>query len=78
MGGGRWFYYPTHVWTPAGGWYPNPAAWRRNTAVALFAIGLAYYGTFTLSASLEVSMVVVVVVRVRSHKMWFVGCYFVR
>jgi hypothetical protein len=59
MGGGRWFYYPTHIWTPAGGWYPNNAAWRRNTVVALAVIGVAAFSTFSLSTSLEVSGTIV-------------------
>lgn len=35
MGGGAQKYpYPSQVWSPAGGWWPNPSAWRRNTGVA--------------------------------------------
>ncbi|KAL3955305.1 hypothetical protein ACCO45_010868 [Purpureocillium lilacinum] len=26
--------YPKHVWSPAGGWYAQPANWRANTLVA--------------------------------------------
>lgn len=26
--------YPKHVWSPAGGWYAQPANWRGNTLVA--------------------------------------------
>ncbi|KAI6876957.1 hypothetical protein KC360_g9260 [Hortaea werneckii] len=25
--------YPKHVWSPAGGWYAQPANWKQNTAV---------------------------------------------
>lgn len=25
--------YPKHVWSPAGGWYGQPANWKANTAV---------------------------------------------
>ncbi|MCJ1271605.1 hypothetical protein MMC22_011507 [Lobaria immixta] len=25
--------YPKHVWSPAGGWYTQPANWKANTAV---------------------------------------------
>jgi len=39
--------YPHWVWSPAGGWWPSPAAWKRNTAMyavfmicALGAIGI--------------------------------------
>jgi len=35
MGGGSQKYpYPSEVWSPAGGWWANPSAWRRNTGVA--------------------------------------------
>ncbi|KXH66847.1 hypothetical protein CSAL01_01858 [Colletotrichum salicis] len=33
MGGGPKVPYPKHVWSPAGGWYAQPANWKRNTAV---------------------------------------------
>ncbi|KAF5595647.1 hypothetical protein FPCIR_4317 [Fusarium pseudocircinatum] len=26
--------YPKHVWSPAGGWYAQPANWRANTLIA--------------------------------------------
>ncbi|GJC78386.1 hypothetical protein ColLi_01224 [Colletotrichum liriopes] len=32
-GGGPKVPYPKHVWSPAGGWYAQPANWKRNTAV---------------------------------------------
>ena len=25
--------YPKHVWSPAGGWYTQPANWKQNTAI---------------------------------------------
>ncbi|EON63721.1 hypothetical protein W97_02949 [Coniosporium apollinis CBS 100218] len=25
--------YPKHIWSPAGGWYSQPANWKANTAV---------------------------------------------
>ncbi|RMZ18811.1 hypothetical protein D0859_17202 [Hortaea werneckii] len=31
-GGGK-VPYPKHVWSPAGGWYAQPANWKQNTAV---------------------------------------------
>ncbi|KAL6704913.1 hypothetical protein ACN47E_007458 [Coniothyrium glycines] len=33
MGGGGKIPYPKHVWSPTGGWYSQPANWKRNTAV---------------------------------------------
>ena len=33
--------YPKHVWSPAGGWYSQPANWKANTAVcALVMFGI--------------------------------------
>merc|ERR1711988_311844 len=34
MGGGVKIPYPKHVWSPAGGWYAQPANWRMNTMIA--------------------------------------------
>ncbi|CAK7198535.1 hypothetical protein SEUCBS139899_001198 [Sporothrix eucalyptigena] len=44
MGGGPKIPYPKHVWSPAGGWYAQPANWKRNTAIA----GLAVFGIVAL------------------------------
>ncbi len=45
--------YPKHVWSPAGGWYSQPANWKGNTAV----IGAVIFGLtammFKLSADRE-------------------------
>eukprot|EP01031_Cornospumella_fuschlensis_P037325 gene37325-45314_t len=35
MGGGKRFVYPQWVWSPSGGWWPNPHHWKRNTAIYL-------------------------------------------
>lgn len=32
--------YPKHVWSPAGGWYAQPANWKQNT----FILGAAVLG----------------------------------
>ena len=32
--------YPKHVWSPAGGWYAQPANWKANTAI----LGLVVVG----------------------------------
>ena len=37
--------YPKHVWSPAGGWYAQPANWKTNTAI----MGFVMFG-FTLAA----------------------------
>lgn len=45
--------YPKHVWSPSGGWYAQPANWKRNTAIAgavIFGITAAIW---KLSAELE-------------------------
>lgn len=45
--------YPKEVWSPAGGWYAQPANWRVNTAVmGAFIIGVAAV-TFSISADRE-------------------------
>ncbi|KAK4107931.1 hypothetical protein N656DRAFT_455061 [Canariomyces notabilis] len=53
MGGGRKIPYPKHVWSPAGGWYSQPANWKANTAfftVVIFGITAMVW---KLSAELE-------------------------
>jgi len=42
------------VWSPSGGWYPDPRGWRRNTAVAFGAVALISLFVGSVSASLEV------------------------
>ena len=44
MGGGHHFEYPKWVWSPAGGWWPKPQAWKRNTIMyATFVVGTSYW-----------------------------------
>ncbi|KAL2200508.1 hypothetical protein P885DRAFT_74342 [Corynascus similis CBS 632.67] len=38
QGGGGKIPYPKHVWSPAGGWYAQPANWKANTAIFGFVI----------------------------------------
>ncbi|KAI5285593.1 hypothetical protein KEM54_000452 [Ascosphaera aggregata] len=53
MGGGAKIPYPKHVWSPAGGWYSQPANWKKNTAVlGLVTLGIATM-VFQASANLE-------------------------
>mmetsp|Transcript_6676 Transcript_6676/g.11922 ORF Transcript_6676/g.11922 Transcript_6676/m.11922 type:complete len:92 (-) Transcript_6676:866-1141(-) len=40
MGGGGRYQYPKEVWTPSGGWWPNPRHWRRNSMIGLVVIGI--------------------------------------
>ncbi|KAF2744416.1 hypothetical protein M011DRAFT_408662 [Sporormia fimetaria CBS 119925] len=53
MGGGGKIFYPKQVWSPAGGWYCQPANWKANTAI----MGLVLTGivglTWNLSAERE-------------------------
>lgn len=45
--------YPKHVWSPAGGWYAQPANWKANTAiVGLVTVGLIATA-WTISAKIE-------------------------
>jgi hypothetical protein len=41
------------VWSPAGGWWNNPAHWKRNTGFAAAAIGMIAFGLFKVSAAKE-------------------------
>jgi len=41
MGGGHKFEYPKWVWSPSGGWWPKPAAWKRNTVIYAVWMGAA-------------------------------------
>ncbi|KAJ6594398.1 hypothetical protein B0H19DRAFT_853810, partial [Mycena capillaripes] len=34
QGGGGRYPYPKHVWSPAGGWWSQPANWKMNTFIA--------------------------------------------
>lgn len=55
IAGGRAFFYPKQVWSPAGGWWNlAPNGWQRNTAIAFMGVGTLAYGVFTISASKEV------------------------
>ncbi|KAH7371436.1 hypothetical protein BKA66DRAFT_469806 [Pyrenochaeta sp. MPI-SDFR-AT-0127] len=53
MGGGGKVPYPKHVWSPAGGWYAQPANWKANTAVLGVVFGGIVGAIFMLSARLE-------------------------
>ena len=54
MGGDHGHGFDTKsVWSPAGGWYPDPKAWRRNTGLAFAAIAVLSYGVFNVSRKLE-------------------------
>ena len=54
QGGTKTFDYPKYVWSPSGGWWCNPRYWRRNTAVAFFAIFSLSIPVFYISSRLEV------------------------
>lgn len=45
--------YPKHVWSPAGGWYSQPANWKANTAIMGGVILAVLAATWNLSANLE-------------------------
>ncbi|KAL2120765.1 hypothetical protein VTJ04DRAFT_4792 [Mycothermus thermophilus] len=53
MGGGGKIPYPKHVWSPSGGWYCQPANWKRNTAIAFAVIFGIEALLFKLSGELE-------------------------
>lgn len=43
------------VWSPAGGWFPDPKAWKRNTFFGFVAVGVASVTIFNYSRQIEVS-----------------------
>jgi hypothetical protein len=45
--------YPKHVWSPAGGWYSQPANWRANTAVMGLVLGSIVGMAWMVSANRE-------------------------
>ncbi|KAF2435574.1 hypothetical protein EJ08DRAFT_604576 [Tothia fuscella] len=52
-GGGGKIPYPTHVWSPAGGWYAQPANWKANTMVMGAVLAGIVAVTWSVSANLE-------------------------
>lgn len=55
MGSDGRFPYPKEVWSPGGGWWPNPKAWRRNTAAAFGILVITVIPVFILSEKKTVS-----------------------
>ena len=41
------------VWTPYGGWWATPAAWKRNTAIAHVGVAIACAAIFSVSSERE-------------------------
>ena len=52
-GGGAHPPSPNHVWTPAGGWFPDPPQWKRNTVYAFLALGCGFLYVGSHSVQLE-------------------------
>lgn len=46
--------YPKWVWSPTGGWWPHPAAWKRNTAVVGLGLLMVNIPIFFFSEAREV------------------------
>ncbi|KAK3201381.1 hypothetical protein GRF29_185g754199 [Pseudopithomyces chartarum] len=53
MGGGGKIPYPKHVWSPAGGWYAQPANWKANTFIMGAVVASLVGATWMLGARLE-------------------------
>ena len=66
QGGVKKYPYPLYVWSPSGGWWCNPKAWKRNTMLAFLFGALACVPVFIISSKLEVC-VWCVCVRVRAR-----------
>nr|OQO26138.1 hypothetical protein B0A51_07564 [Rachicladosporium sp. CCFEE 5018] len=45
--------YPKHVWSPAGGWYAQPANWKANTAIMLGVVSGVVAMAWSVSADRE-------------------------
>ena len=43
-----------HVWTPYGGWFADPKAWKRNTFGGFVALGALSFVTWNYSRKVEV------------------------
>jgi hypothetical protein len=53
MSGTPHFPYPKKVWSPAGGWWPSPVNWQRNTLLAALGIAGACVPVFVYSSNRE-------------------------
>ena len=53
MGGGTKIRFPSHVWTPTGGWYANPKNWKRNTMVVAGGIAFLSFLIYRKGESLQ-------------------------
>ncbi|KAL7750277.1 hypothetical protein RI367_004450 [Sorochytrium milnesiophthora] len=53
MGGGGRFPYPKWVYSPAGGWWPQPKNWKSNTAVIGAGMAIVLGFAFKFSADNE-------------------------
>ena len=45
--------YYFQVWSPAGGWWPTPVAWKRNTTICAFTVCFISSVIFKISAEKE-------------------------
>eukprot|EP00985_Skeletonema_marinoi_P017040 scaffold9257_cov171-Skeletonema_marinoi.AAC.2 len=46
-------FFLSMVWSPAGGWWPTPVAWKRNTTICAFSICVISSLIFKISAEKE-------------------------
>lgn len=56
MGADGRFPYPKEVWSPAGGWWPYPRAWKANTAIAFLITAACAVPVFILSENRTVRL----------------------
>mmetsp|Transcript_4074 Transcript_4074/g.12298 ORF Transcript_4074/g.12298 Transcript_4074/m.12298 type:complete len:112 (+) Transcript_4074:246-581(+) len=52
-GGGSHPPSPSHVWSPAGGWFPDPPEWKKHTVYAFGALFVGFLWMGRTSVSLE-------------------------
>lgn len=55
MGGGGRYPYPKNVWTPAGGWWCHPRAWKSNTMRCAGAISVLWVAGMVLGERYQYS-----------------------
>jgi hypothetical protein len=51
MGGGHRFHYPKWVWSPSGGWWPNPVNAKRNALIYSVFAGVTCFWLYQFGES---------------------------
>ncbi|RUS15780.1 hypothetical protein BC937DRAFT_92004 [Endogone sp. FLAS-F59071] len=54
QGGVKRYPYPKEVWSPSGGWWSQPKAWKANTVITVIGLTVVTAGIWRVSAEREV------------------------